>query len=637
MAGKEMLLLCAAMAMERSDDIKVQPPPEIAQMRKHAADLRGQGDQARAQLAPGAAAGGLAGDLAAGDKDVLLNHLTYDGQWENGKLHGEGVQKVPMGLRSVFDYDSYSGQWKEDKRHGKGEQVYGTNKKMYKYVGQFEEDRRVGDGKVYKNMGTERDAVGTEKEIWDLILNGKFTDDMVDTSEQKVWVHFASKDQKAAKPKSEEFQFEGLFYHGELGQSGLREGSGTLFDKDAGDLEGFLEKFTTGEAYKDYPPSSGTSNPLEGGTQRDLAADDKILEDLHIMFHGTWQADKYHGPAGVQHFRAIAGQLFASADVPHGTYRGEFKEGKRHGRGSWSSNGMLYRPQASMGEAEMGNWENDLMHGLLVAEDESSVHENVVFKDGRCQMPWMGTGPPKSGFEQALVASSKKVAPAAGGMAAMMGGMLTKAADAASELAGKGIDLVCKGMADTMDKSVDAIEGSMTTVGKTLVSGSKEEIKQSLLKVIERTELARATALCRGAEPHGAAEYQACAGNSLSAFLGSKVQADIEAELLSLVGDAVRASTAVTTWDAAIGQYNKLVGKMEEMNMAKPEPIKLDLEKYIVAQTVASILDVMGKAEAEVRKDSAKERATKPEHPVTFSKVFSGAKLDSMVYAGKST
>ena len=27
-------------------------------------------------------------------------------------------------------------------------------------------------------MGTERDAVGTEKEIWDLILNGKFTDDM---------------------------------------------------------------------------------------------------------------------------------------------------------------------------------------------------------------------------------------------------------------------------------------------------------------------------------------------------------------------------------------------------------------------------------------------------------------------------
>lgn len=229
------------------------------------------------------------------------------------------------------------------------------------------------------------------------------------------------------------------------------------------------------------------------------------------------------------------------------------------------------------------------------------------------------------------------VAPAAGGMAAMMGGMLTKAADAASELAGKGIDLVCKGMADTMDKSVDAIEGSMTTVGKTLVSGSKEEIKQSLLKVIERTNLERATALCRGAEPHGAAEYQACAGNSLSAFLGSKVQADIEAELMSLVGDAVRASTAVTTWDAAIGQYNALVGKMEEMNMAKPEPIKLDLEKYIVAQTVASILDVMGKAEAEVRKDSAKERATKPEHPVTLSKVFSGAKLDSMVYAGKST
>lgn len=234
------------------------------------------------------------------------------------------------------------------------------------------------------------------------------------------------------------------------------------------------------------------------------------------------------------------------------------------------------------------------------------------------------------------------VAPAAaGGMAGMMGGMLAKAVDTASDLASKGIDMVCKGMADSMDKAVDAIEASMTTVGKTLVSGKKEEIKQSMLKVISSLDITanggKATTLCRGAEPHGAAEYQACPGNSLSAFLMSKVQADLEAELLGTVGDAVRASTAVTAWNAAIGKYNEMVAKMAEMKMATPETIQLDLPKYIVAQTVASMLDVMGKEEAEVRRDSAKERAMKPEHPVTFSKVFSGAKLDATVYAGKST
>jgi len=235
-----------------------------------------------------------------------------------------------------------------------------------------------------------------------------------------------------------------------------------------------------------------------------------------------------------------------------------------------------------------------------------------------------------------------------GGLMGMMGGALAKAADAAQaagaaagELAGKGIDMVCKGIADSLDKAVDAIEAPMTTVGKTIVTEKKEEIKASMLKLIGSLDITskgdKATTMCRGAEPHGAAEYAACPGDSVSAFLVSKVGADIEAELMSVVGDAVRATTAVKAWDAAITQYNALVGKMEEMKMAKPEPIQLDLPKYIVAQTVASILDVMGKEEAEVRRDSAKERTMKPEHPVTFSKVFSGASLNAAVYAERAS
>lgn len=224
-----------------------------------------------------------------------------------------------------------------------------------------------------------------------------------------------------------------------------------------------------------------------------------------------------------------------------------------------------------------------------------------------------------------------------GGLMGMMGGVMAKA----GELAGKGIDVVCKGIADGMDKAVDAIEAPLTTVGKTIVTAKKEEIKQCMLKLINSLDVTakggKATNLCRGAEPHGAAEYAACPSNSLSAFLVSKVAGDIEAELMSAVGDAVKATAAVKAWNDAITLHNTLVGKMEEMKMAKPDPIEFDLPKYIVAQTVAGILDVMGKEEAEVRRDSAKERMMKPEHPVTFSKVFSSASLDPAVYAARAS
>merc|ERR1712224_196817 len=45
----------------------------------------------------------------------------------------------------------------------------------------------------------------------------------------------------------------------------------------------------------------------------------------------------------------------------------------------------------------------DQMHGIGTIEDSQYIHENVIFKRGKCQMPFTLMGPPVSGFDSHLI------------------------------------------------------------------------------------------------------------------------------------------------------------------------------------------------------------------------------------------
>jgi hypothetical protein len=72
---------------------------------------------------------------------------SYDGEWEEDKMHGQGIMKLRSG-------DSYDGQWKEGKKHGQG---------MYKWSnGDSEEGQWEGGKTQGRFIRTEADGARYE-------------------------------------------------------------------------------------------------------------------------------------------------------------------------------------------------------------------------------------------------------------------------------------------------------------------------------------------------------------------------------------------------------------------------------------------------------------------------------------------
>jgi hypothetical protein len=222
----------------------------------------------------------------------------------------------------------------------------------YIYKGGFEKNARVGKGKIFKVL--------LDGNV--LLYNGHFQDDMIHaTRESPMWWHIL-----------EPGHSRGAFYYGEMTEDGAREGFGTIFAEEAHKEAEFTACFEEGRPYT----KEDTSN---------------FAELQYLIYEGDWRNNLPHG-SGIQHFRR--GSQGASV------YVGQFAEGKRHGRGTWSlkDGSWTYRPIPN--KPNFTNWDNDLMHGIGIVEDKKVVHENVIYKKGKCQMPFTQTGPPVTGFEQ---------------------------------------------------------------------------------------------------------------------------------------------------------------------------------------------------------------------------------------------
>ena len=53
----------------------------------------------------------MAGEL------FIIGGEKYEGEWKDGKKHGEGTYYYPLG-------NTYIGDWGDDKRNGKGTYIY---------------------------------------------------------------------------------------------------------------------------------------------------------------------------------------------------------------------------------------------------------------------------------------------------------------------------------------------------------------------------------------------------------------------------------------------------------------------------------------------------------------------------------
>lgn len=299
--------------------------------------------------------------------------LVYTGEWAAGKRHGSGEEELADELSKKIGYSRYKGQWKNDKFHGTGDLYYAdindSDPKRLLFKGTFADGMREGEGKLY-----DKHADGEENRR--LKLKCKFERDKIAASKKDQWVW-------AMLDGDEDLGRDCKYFFGALSQDGSLGSWGTLFSGSAmkDDAE-FRECFDSDQFYDEIADGSG-----------------RVLK--YTLYHGAFK-DNLPDGFGLQHFQG-AREGNKDDGFHGGTYTGEFKNGKRHGRGTWKAleGDWEFRPIST--ETSIQNFENDVMHGIGIVEDSQHVHENVIYTKGKCQMPFTELGPPKTGFESAAL------------------------------------------------------------------------------------------------------------------------------------------------------------------------------------------------------------------------------------------
>ncbi|SMN01183.1 putative phosphatidylinositol-4-phosphate 5-kinase [uncultured Candidatus Thioglobus sp.] len=80
--------------------------------------------------------GGCENNLPNGYGSIDYDNGTFEGNWKNGKRHGQGVYAWASG-------DRYEGNWKNDKKHGQGVFTWASGSR---YEGNWKNDKQHGQG-----------------------------------------------------------------------------------------------------------------------------------------------------------------------------------------------------------------------------------------------------------------------------------------------------------------------------------------------------------------------------------------------------------------------------------------------------------------------------------------------------------
>ena len=103
---------------------------------------------AKINLPNGASYKGMTSNGKPHGKGKLVSHdLKYEGDFLDGKRHGNGIQYWIGGLH---EGESYLGEWKEDERDGYGIQIWPDGRK---YTGEWKNNRQNGKGVLTNATG----------------------------------------------------------------------------------------------------------------------------------------------------------------------------------------------------------------------------------------------------------------------------------------------------------------------------------------------------------------------------------------------------------------------------------------------------------------------------------------------------
>jgi hypothetical protein len=293
-------------------------------------------------------------------KDGRRDTTSGDTEEVGSKPEVKGKMEVfDADLKEEFGYSLYDGGWKDDMRHGRGKMEIERGGDKFTYEGEFAKGKRHGSGKLTR--GGDASAI---------VYEGNWVDDFICTDVTPPPSSESSSITSVQKGWSVVGEH---VYHGQFTKDGKRQGYGILYHKKA--IEEILAKQLPEreEEIKSVVPELTT--PPQGERFK------------HVAYEGEWKRDLFDGK-GMQYFES-------------GTYDGQFSLGQRDGRGTWDGKGdhkhkkWTYRPQGS-DEDGPKNWQRDKMHGIAIIEDESHVHENVIYNNGVPQMPFTEEGPPKT-------------------------------------------------------------------------------------------------------------------------------------------------------------------------------------------------------------------------------------------------
>ncbi|KAF4670105.1 phosphatidylinositol-4-phosphate 5-kinase-like protein 1 [Perkinsus chesapeaki] len=308
----------------------------------------------------------------------------YDGQWRNGLKHGQGRMEFRDGV-------VYEGQWREDLRHGQGFQTIEAESKVSllygyfnfppgaaafdgvvrapesgrpnvyillwltgqaelhspyeRYEGGFDGDIRTGHGKIVLTDSSFYEGNFSRNQRHDPEGNGKLFDGDGHLIYEGSW----DRDRRTPWCRMMRLQ-NGHVYTGDLDSYGRPSGKGSL-----------------------YPSEAMAAPPL---------------------YEGQWKAGRFHGEG-----------VLVQNDS---TYQGQWFEGRMHGKGVLKQTGVIYDGEWDMNQRQgrgkvtvlngqysyTGDWANDVPHGHGDLEDPRFIHENVVFHQGVCQMPFVEEGAP---------------------------------------------------------------------------------------------------------------------------------------------------------------------------------------------------------------------------------------------------
>lgn len=299
----------------------------------------------------------------------------YDGQWADNSRQGNGRQIITdyAGNQKAFGYSEYDGEWLQDRRHGKGIMLIPPGRdgdSCYTFEGTFQNGRREGYGTVTRE--------GFEHPVY----KGLWREDCIyATDTQPAWSHLNTS-----------------IYYGAMTEEGERSGLGQLFRKEAMDDEDFKAKFdSTSDEVRAAMVAETLAETLREQTLIGHSWDALDKPTTLKLYQGAWLKNLPNGN-GIQFFKWDKDGKKGGEEVLS-IYTGQFLDGRKHGRGTFDGVDKTGRPwkyKEIPGTAH--NWANDVMHGIAIVEERDSLHENVIYTNGKCNMPGLPEVPGLNGI-----------------------------------------------------------------------------------------------------------------------------------------------------------------------------------------------------------------------------------------------